>query len=148
MKKSLVAAGLGIILSLSAFATTGKDNAKALQHFTSTFAGAQNVRWKTISNFSEVEFTWAGQAMAVFYSNADGQYVATTRKIDFNALPISTITAIREQYAGYTITEGAEIEHVDDGLSYYVSLENGKKKIILKANGSGGLDVFSKEKIK
>lgn len=148
MKKNLVAVGLGLILTLTAFADSIDGNARAQQHFSKTFTGAENVSWKKVGNYTEVKFTWGGQVMEAFYSTDDGQYVATARVINFTELPVSVINSIKETYSGYTVTEVAEIERKDEGVAYYVSVENEKKKLILKANGSGGLDIFKKEKIK
>ena len=67
MKKNLVAAGLGIIISLSAFAGTNNVDYKALDHFKKTFKGAENVSWVKVGDFDEVKFTWSGENMAVFY---------------------------------------------------------------------------------
>ena len=146
MKKNLLAVCLGMILTLSAFANTTSPDNKALQHFKETFKGAEDVSWVSLGDFEEVMFTWSGENMAVFYTQ-DGQYVATTRKIDFDALPLNAIVTIKKNYSGYTVTETAEVDHKEEGFGYYVSLDNGETKIILRTSSEGDISLFKKEKL-
>lgn len=146
MKKNLVAAGLGIILTLSAFAGTNNVDYKATEHFKQTFKGAVDVNWSVIGDFNEVKFTWSGEKMAVFYTD-EGQYVATTRVVDFATLPVNAKIEIQEKYNKYTVIETAEVDHKDEGFAYYVSLENEKERIILKSTVSGDVNIFKKVKL-
>ena len=59
-----------------------------------------------------------------------------TRNISTAQLPVSLQANLKKNYGGYWISDLFEVAK-NNGTSYYVTLENGDKKVVLtSANGS------------
>jgi len=59
-----------------------------------------------------------------------------TRNISTAQLPVSLQANLKKNYSGYWISDLFEVAK-NNGTSYYVTLENGDKKVVLtSANGS------------
>ncbi len=144
MKKLFIALFMLAALATGAFAKAPGVNSKAVSHLKTAFKDAQDVEWKTKGNFLEAIFKWNGQELNAFYST-DGNYVAVSRVITLDRLPLAALQAIHQKYQDYKATEVIEFNSSEDGLSYYVSLETNIKKIILQVSSEGGTSVYKTE---
>ena len=73
--------------------------------------------------------------------SADGDLIGFSRKVDLKKLPLNAIRKIKKDYSTYKVTESIEFDQ-DGEISYYVSLEDGAKKQILKVSVYGNVSVY------
>jgi hypothetical protein len=145
MKKSILSIATVLMMGLSAFAAKndGSDiNQSAVRSFNKEFSNATNVKWEQKTGYVKVEFTMNDQVLFAYYDN-DGKLTAVVRNIVSEQLPINLYTSLKTDYTGYWISELFEIAS-DDQTTYYVTLENADKKIVLRSNGVDSWDIYSK----
>ncbi|MES1218965.1 MAG: hypothetical protein ABUT20_25890, partial [Bacteroidota bacterium] len=119
----------------SAFANDKNVNPKAVNAFNTEFSTAQQVEWTVNPNYFRAAFDMNGQRIFAFY-NTDGEFMGLTRNISSAQLPISLQTSLKKNYNNYWVSDLFEIAN-NDGTTYYITLEDGHKKVVLKsANGS------------
>ncbi|HWB24009.1 MAG TPA: hypothetical protein VG738_00950 [Chitinophagaceae bacterium] len=114
---------------------------RAKNQLTAEFKDAKNVHWQAKNNLLEASFEWNGQKLQAFY-NQDGDEIALSREITLDRLPVKALQAVNEKYSGYKTTEAIEFNSTEVGLSYYLSMENGNKKVILNVSPEGTVSVF------
>lgn len=146
MKKFFTTALLTVTLISGAFAGNNAAGTKAESAFKAAYPNAQHVCLTDKDDHTTISFSWNGQKMQAFYDN-EGNELATSRNIELGNLPARAQKAIASKYSDYTATEAIELDHVQNGLSYYVSLQNETTKIILEVSSQGELSVFKKNKL-
>lgn len=135
MKRILVTLTVVLsLISMSSFANEEKVNSRVLESFKSNFKTATEVDWTVSENFYKADFSLNGQYVAAFYDES-GQLVALTRNISSTQLPISLQTNLKKDHEGYWISDLFEVAN-EQGTTYYVTLENGDTKLVLKSAGS------------
>jgi len=146
MKKIFLSLATVIMMGVSAFATgnEGTVNQEARNSFKRDFSMASNVSWEQKNGYTRATFSLNGQILYAYYSNT-GDLTAVVRNIVSDQLPISLLTDLRKDYTGYWITDLFEISS-NNQTTYYVTLENSDKKIVLKSEGADYWGVYSKEK--
>lgn len=133
MKKLFIAALVMVAATTSVFAKdVTKVDYRVRSSFEAKFFGAENVTWHARENFLKVSFTLAGEAVEAFFST-EGNLIGSSRKIDFNQLPLAAKQKIRQDHAGAKIVETIEFD-MDGDRSYYVSLEYADKSQILQVS--------------
>ena len=146
MKKMILSLAAVITMGYSVFAN-GNDNVatqQARDAFKKDFATASNIRWEQKNNFLKATFSLNGQILTAYYfSNGDLQ--AVVRNITSDQLPINLLTSLRKDYSDYWISDLFEISS-NGKTTYYVSIENSDKKIVLKSDDLSSWEVYSKEK--
>jgi hypothetical protein len=146
MKKMILSLAAVITMGYSVFAN-GNDNVvtqQARDAFKKDFATASDIRWEQKSNFLKATFSMNGQILTAYYfSNGDLQ--AVVRNITSDQLPISLLTSLRKDYSEYWITDLFEISSNGE-TTYYVSVENSDKKIVLNSDEFSSWNVYSKER--
>ena len=75
----------------------------------------------------------------------DGNLLAISRNITSSQLPISLMTELKKNYRGYWISDLFEMV-MSNETSYYITLENGDQKLVLKSHSGVSWDVYKKEK--
>ncbi|MBV9986370.1 MAG: hypothetical protein JO301_01715 [Chitinophagaceae bacterium] len=141
MKKFFIAALLTVAVAGSAFAAdVAKLSSKVKNNFDAQFSGAQNIEWAVRDTYTKFTFLLDDQKVEAFYS-ADGELIATSRKSEFNKLPLAAIQQIKKQYASYKVEETIEFDQ-DGDRSYYVSLADGNKKKILQVSLYGNVTLY------
>ncbi|MES2002944.1 MAG: hypothetical protein V4450_00380 [Bacteroidota bacterium] len=141
MKKLFIAALIIVAAGTSAFAMdANKVDYQVKRNFEARFNGAQNVKWSAKDDFFKASFTYAEENVEAFF-NQDGDLIGTSRKIDFERLPLSAIQKIKKEYASYKVAESIEFDQ-DGDRSYYVSLEDGNKQQILQVSLYGNVCVY------
>jgi hypothetical protein len=146
MKKMILSLAAVITMGYSVFAN-GNDNVatqQARDAFKKDFATASDIRWEQKNNFLKATFSLNGQILTAYYfSNGDLQ--AVVRNITSDQLPINLLTSLRKDYSEYWITDLFEMS--SNGMTtYYVSIENSDKKIVLKSDDLSSWEIYSKEK--
>ena len=135
-----------MMMGFSVFASGNDDNIsqEARDAFKKDFVTASNIKWEQKSNFLKATFTMNGQTLtAYYYSNGDLQ--AVVRNITSDQLPINLVTSLRKDYTAFWITDLFEISS-DNQTTYYVTVENSDKKIVLKSSELSSWEVYSKER--
>jgi hypothetical protein len=146
MKKLFIAALFAFTIGSSAFAAgTDLSDAAKLSYsvkssFEKHFREAQDVSWTVRESFVKASFSLLGQRVEAFFGD-DGELIGTSRKVQFERLPVLAVSKIRKEYEGYAVGETIELTKYDD-TNYYVSLSKGEKKQILEVTPSGHISVF------
>jgi hypothetical protein len=146
MKKMILSLATVLMLGFSVLAN-GNDNAipqQARNAFKKDFSMASNIKWEQKNNFLRATFSLNGQILtAYYYSNGDLQ--AVVRNITSDQLPINLMTGLRNEYTAFWITDLFEISS-DGQTTYYVTIEDSDKKIVLKSTELSSWEVYSKER--
>ncbi len=141
MKKLLLAVLVVAALGSSAFATdVSRVSSKAQNSFAEKFGNAQNVKWTAKESYNKVTFTLADEQVEAFFAT-DGDLIGLSREVAFKSLPLAAIQKIKKEYAGFSVKETIEFEQNDE-KSFYVSLVNADKKLILEVSFYGNVSVF------
>jgi hypothetical protein len=146
MKKMILSLATVMMMGFSVFAN-GTNNVvtqEARDAFKKDFATASDIRWEQTSNFLKATFNFNGQVLTAYYF-ANGDLQAVVRNITSDQLPLNLLTGLRGNYADYWITDLFEISS-NGQTTYYATVENSDKKIVLKSDDLSSWDVYSKEK--
>jgi hypothetical protein len=144
MKKIILSLATVLMMGISAFAgkNDGVVNQIAVNSFNREFTNVSNVSYEQKQDFLKVTFTMNDQVMFAYY-NYNGVLQAVVRNIRSTQLPINLLTDLKNDYGGFWISDLFEIAS-DDSTSYYVTIENADKTIVLKSEGTNGWGVYSK----
>ena len=146
MKKIFLSLAAVALMGISAFANGNDElvSQKTLAAFKSDFSNATHTTWEQKDGFIKATFSFNGQVMFAYYDN-DGFLKAVVRNIVSDKLPLNLLTSLKNDYSDYWITDLFEIS-ADNETTYYVTVENAGKKVVLKSDCSAYWNVFSKEK--
>ena len=134
-------------VSISAFAAKNEDgtvNQLIVKSFKKDFNGASNIIWEQRDTYTKATFSLHGQVLFAYYNN-NGDLQAVVRNITSDQLPISLLSSLRKEYGNCWLSDLFEIVS-DDQTSYYVTLEDSDKKVVLKSQGTEFWSEFRKEK--
>jgi hypothetical protein len=141
MKKIMTMLMLLTLTASLAFARE-KINKAALSAFQSEFVGATDVTWTASRDYYEVTFTLNNQKLFAFYSNG-GEFMAVSHFISSVQLPHHLKKTLKRSLDKYWISDLFEIGN-GDTTSYYVTLENSDKKIILRSSDGSNWLFYAK----
>jgi hypothetical protein len=146
MKKMILSLAAVLIMGFGAFATgnNGTVSQQARDAFKKDFSTASNISWEQKDNFIKATFSLNGQILCAYY-NTNGDLQAVVRNIISDQLPLNLLADLRKEYADYWITDLFEIS-ADGQTTYYATVENSDKKIVLKSEDTSSWEVYSKEK--
>ncbi|HLX67003.1 MAG TPA: hypothetical protein VKR41_08395 [Puia sp.] len=153
MKKMILSLAAVITMGFSVLANgngnvaNGNDNVatqQARDAFKKDFTTASNIRWEQKNNFLKATFSLNGQILTAYYF-PNGDLQAVVRNITSDQLPLNLLTSLRRDYTAYWITDLFEISSNGE-TTYYVSIENSDKKIVLKSDDISSWDVYSKQR--
>jgi hypothetical protein len=146
MKKMILSLATVMMMGFSALANGNGDNVsqEARDAFKKDFVTASNIRWEQKNSYSKATFTMNGQVLTAYYF-ANGDLHAVVRNITSDQLPINLLTGLRKDYTAFWITDLFEISS-DNQTTYYVTIENSDKKIVLKSDELTSWEVYSKER--
>ena len=142
MKKMIIAAAM--FVSLSAFANEEKVSPKVLNAFNTEFTSAQEVEWTVTSDYYKASFDMNGAKVFAFY-NMDGELMGLTRNISSSQLPVSLQANLKKNHSGYWISVLFEVAN-NGGTTYYVTLENGGKKVVLTSSNGSEWSTYKKDR--
>ncbi|BAV07557.1 hypothetical protein SAMN05421788_10991 [Filimonas lacunae] len=141
MKKFIIAAIAIIVFTANTFAADTND--KTLSLFKAAYPNATHVHYKTLGDLVSIHFIADNTAMEAFY-NTDGEQIAISKVISYQALPLKAINALQRKFSHYTTTEVIEMDHSTEGVFYYVSLVNNNQKVIAQVSLEGAVSIFKK----
>lgn len=148
MKKLLFSIATVLMMGVSAFAANNNGdeiaNQMAVRNFKKDFVNARNAVWEQTDNFTRATFSLDGQILFAYYNN-NGDLQAVVRNIVSDQLPINLLTSLKKDYSDCWITDLFELA-TGDQTTYYITLETGEKKIVLRSDGVNGWEVYSKER--
>jgi hypothetical protein len=144
MKKIVLSIATMLMMGAGAFAANNDEvvNQQALRAFRNEFTAASNVSWEVKNGYSRATFSLNGQVLFAYYGT-NGELQAVVRNIVSDQLPITLLTELKKDYSDYWISDLFEMA-TDNQTTYYITLENGDKKIVLKSEGTNFWSVFSK----
>ena len=119
-------------------------NEQVINSFKKDFASAQDVVWEKNKDIAKATFKMNDQVMFAYYTE-DGNMLAVIRNIVSGQLPISLLSDLKKNYTGYWISDLFEMSS-NDSTAYYVTVEDGAQKIVLKSLGSSGWETYRKDK--
>lgn len=108
-------------------------NPRIRKSFARTFSNAQEVSWTVADNLYRVSFQVSGQYANAYY-NSNSELVVVTRNISPLQLPVVLLATIKNEYRQQWISDLIEVND-DNGTHYFLTLEDGEQKIILKSEG-------------
>ncbi len=107
---------------------------EAIKSFERTFVNAREVYWTITENMYKVTFQVAGQYATAYY-NPQGTLLVVTRNISSLQLPVVLLSAIKKDLQQQWISELVEVSD-ESGTHYYVTLEDGTSRQILRSEGT------------
>lgn len=131
MKKIIYVLALTII-SFGAKAGETNVNSRILEAFKADFSHATNVQWTVANDISKVSFNYNDISYFAFYNNK-AELLGTTRYVTLLNLPVKLQSSLRNNYANYWVSNLFEVNN-SDGLAYYITIEDGDSKIVLKSD--------------
>jgi hypothetical protein len=146
MNKIILSIAMVLAMGCSAFATASDEGVgqQARKAFKRDFASASQISWEQKENYQKVTFSLNGQILFAYYNN-NGDLQAVVRNIVSEQLPIVLLSGLRQEYGDYWITDLFEVSS-DNQTTYYATIENSEKRIVLKSDGTSFWNVYSKEK--
>jgi hypothetical protein len=145
MKKTILALAVMLTGLTSAFANKGDEvNQSAIVSFKKDFLSAKNVSWQQQKDYAKATFSLNNHVMFAYY-NEQGELLAVVRNVLSDQLPIRLLTAVKNDYSKFWISELFEMA-TENQTTYYVTIENGDEKVILKSEGLDQWSVYKKEK--
>ena len=145
MKQVILSIATMLMMGISSFAGVNDEvNQQAAKSFKKDFTNARNISWEQKQDYVKVTFSINDQVLFAYYNN-NGELQAVVRNIVSEQLPINLLTDLKKDYNDYWISDLFEIAS-EDQTTYYVTLENANKKIVLKSDGTSNWSVFSKVK--
>lgn len=146
MKKSILTWAVILMVGVSTSFAHGIEGVseKVMNSFKKEFTDAQDVQWESTKDFAKATFSIHGQVMFAYY-NGEGSLLAITRNIVASQLPISLLAEVKKNYSEYWISDLFEMS-AKDQTTYYITLENGDQKMVLKSDDSRTWEVYNKVK--
>lgn len=142
MKKTMFTMAIALVLGLgTAFAHEGAPLTPEISNsFQKEFTDAKNVNWQNRDSYSIASFTWNNQILFAYYM-ANGRLNTVMHNIISDNLPIMLLAQLKNNYAGYWITDLHE--SVTNGhSSYFITLENADKKLMMKSSSYNEWDII------
>jgi hypothetical protein len=153
MKRFFLSIATVLTMTAGAFAANGNTNTNSTEDnvnqqvitsFKKDFAAASNIVWEQKAGYSKATFSLNGEILFAYY-DSNGELTAVVRNITSEQLPINLLASLKRDYDGYWISDLFEVASGDQ-TTYYVTLENSDKKLVMRAGGNDFWDVYSKEK--
>ena len=149
MKKIILAiVALVLVTATSTFAHVTNNETKVDERversFKKEFSSAIGTSWSKINDVYKVQFELNGQIMFAFL-NEEGLVLGAYRNILTSQLPMSLSKSLKEDYTGYWISELFEMAK-DNQTNYFITIENGEQKIVLRSENANFWSVKTKIK--
>ncbi|MBS1654413.1 MAG: hypothetical protein JSU05_06200 [Bacteroidetes bacterium] len=145
MKKMMMALVL-IAVMITSTASANEENVtpQVLTAFKNDFSSAKEVNWTINANYYKAAFVFNSQHVFAFYDK-NGELIGITRYIKTSQLPIQLQADLKNNYSDFWVTDLFELAN-NDGQSYYITLENADKTVVLKSDNGTDWTVFKKTK--
>ena len=148
MKKMILLATSALLFLSVSFANVDPDredvNEKVLKVFESTFPVVTDVKWKEYTDYYSASFRQNGIQTEVRYDR-EGNFISSLRYYKEERLPLSILTQLKKRFASKSIFGVTELT-VGSDVAYFVTLEDEKTWLVVKADQSGNIQVQDKFK--
>jgi len=144
MKKRILILMASFILVLSASYAKANDllvPQTVSSVFAHDFSHASDVNWVMFDGYYKARFMDHGKILFAFYT-PDGELMGTASNILSDRLPVSLQIALKNNYSGYWITDLFHY-NINNTPGFFVTLENGDQKIMLKAEENQNWSFYS-----
>jgi len=142
MKKIIISALILMQVSASYAGTLPEVTEKVLESFNQTFKEAKGAAWaENIAGF-DVYFTYDEIDTRIWYDN-DGNILRTQRYYGEQKLPPFLLGKLKKQYSDKSIFGVTEVSD-NEGVVYYIKMEDKKNWVTIKANAAGFTEVYEK----
>jgi hypothetical protein len=146
MKKMILLATSVLLFVSASFANVDPDredvNEKVLKVFETTFPIVTDVKWKEYTDYYSASFKQNGIQTEVRYDK-EGNFISSLRYYKEERLPLSVLTQIKKRFSSKSIFGVTELT-VGSDVAYFVTLEDEKSWVVVKADQSGNLQVQDK----
>lgn len=143
MKKMMLTLAIAVS-TLGAFAREANVSEKVLKAFTTEFTTAKDVEWTIGSNYYMASFLYNEKYVYAYY-NEEGELLGLRRNMSSADLPLNLQTSLKKEYTGYWVSDLIEVSKTE-GTVYYITLEKGDTKLVLKASGGNSWSHYKKVK--
>ena len=147
MKKVCIMALAAITIGTSAFAGPAAISNKVSEHFSSSFAKAKNVTWKSSEKFDKVSFVLNNEQVAAFY-DTEGDLIGTSKTIALEKLPKAALETITTKYTfpEFQLKDCIEFTNASNEKNYYVAFGKKNEDLVIEITRSGAVSVFARTK--
>ena len=146
MKKLILLAASALLFASTSFANVDPDredvNQKVLKAFEATFPVVTEVKWKEYSDYYSASFKQNTIQTEVRYDK-EGNFLSSLRYYKEDMLPLSVLTQIKKRFSDKSIFGVTELT-VGNEVGYFVTLEDAKSWMVVKADQSGNIQVHEK----
>lgn len=145
MKKlTVILTALVLFISASSFAPNEEIvSAKIKSAFEKTFTSASEVKWNKSHGFYFASFKINEQIFSAAF-NEEGELLGATRNITLSQLPLNISLILQSNYPGYSMTESVTEMTTEGQTNYYITAENSKRIVTIKASASGEVTIEKK----
>ena len=148
MKKMILLATSALLFLSVSFANVDPDredvNEKVLKVFESTFPVVTDVKWKEYTDYYSASFKQNTIQTEVRYDK-EGNFISSLRYYKEERLPLSILTQLKKRFSTRSIFGVTELT-VGSDVAFFVTLEDEKTWLVVKADQSGNLQVQDKFK--
>ena len=141
MKKMMLTLAI-IVSTLSAFAGEEKIAPKVLDAFKNEFNNAKEVQWTACHSYYRATFTYNDKYIFAYYSE-EGLLLGLTHYISPANLPMALQYSLKKDHSAYWVSDLFEVAK-NGTTTYYITLENADKKIVLQSSGGSDWNTYSK----
>jgi hypothetical protein len=114
---------------------------RANQALKANFGEVENVDWKlAMGNMVRADFDQEGASYSLFF-NAEGDLLATTRKLAENEMPFALRKAIAAKFGKGTTQEAFELQN-DEGQAWFFRAVHKGKTSVWKGYDNGRIEAF------
>lgn len=146
MKKMILLAAGAMLLVSTSFAKVDPDredvNEKVLKVFETTFPVVTDVKWKEYTDYYSASFKQNGIQTEVRYDK-EGNFISSLRYYKEERLPLSILTQIKKKFSNKSVFGVTELTTGTD-VAYFITLEDQKSWVVVKADQSGNLQIQDK----
>ena len=132
------------VFSIYTYAADTTVSQKVLDAFTKAFPAAESPNWSELGDFFEVSFKQGTITSKVTYDK-DANVIKTMRSYSQENLPIMILAKVMNKYGDKKIN-GVTEECSEEGVNYYITLEDDKNWTEVKSDSIGNLSVQKKYK--
>jgi len=146
MKKRMLTVLILFVITISTtFAkNTNRIDRRVLATFKTEFVHATDVSWERQNIYYKASFKLDGRSVMAYFT-MEGEVLAVSRNILSQQLPVQLQNELRKGYSNYWISDLFELS-TNDGTSYYVTIEDADKKIVMKSTGNNAWGVYNKSR--
>src|SRR5450432_1586418 len=145
MKKTILS--IAIVLALFSTSFANRPSAvkeRALVSFQKDFHQTSEVSWTETNNYVKATFQMNRETLFAYY-DFQGNLIGLVHHILTTSLPENLRTDIKKHYGNYWVSELFQITN-EQGVYYYIQLQNADETIVLSTEGTNGWHRYSMPK--